>query len=149
MKIKFYICLLLSVLFILPTLAKPDKDYITGDELKIKIKVYIWGQVRDPGEYLVEDGTDLIGLISVAGGPTDYAKLKNVKIIRNKDDKKEIITVDVKQYMESYDKTEIPVLKPGDVVMIKKSIRADWNLVIQIISQVAIIINVIYLLNRD
>ena len=42
----------------------------------LAIKVHIWGQVHRPGRYLVPDGTDLVGLISFAGGPTSGAKLQ-------------------------------------------------------------------------
>ena len=142
--------LLIVIMFILtPIFADKESDYITGQELKLKLKVNIWGQVRSPGEYIVEDGTNIIGLISLAGGPTDYANLKKVKIIRHVDGKKQIIKIDIKKFVDSPETMKIPELKPGDVVIVPKSIRADWNMMIQILSQIAIILNVIYIINRD
>ncbi|KAA3655690.1 MAG: hypothetical protein DWQ10_17065 [Calditrichaeota bacterium] len=57
--------------------------YYLGEQNELLIKVNIWGFVKKPGQYLVPTDTDLISLISYAGGPLDEAKLKKVKIIRN------------------------------------------------------------------
>ncbi len=57
--------------------------YYLGDRNELLIKVNIWGFVQKPGQYLVPTDTDLISLISYAGGPLEDAKLKKVKLIRN------------------------------------------------------------------
>lgn len=59
--------------------------YYLGEQNELLIKVNIWGFVKKPGQYLVPTDTDLISLISYAGGPLDEAKLKKVKIIRNEE----------------------------------------------------------------
>ena len=56
---------------------------LAGSE-QLKIKTYIWGQVLRPGLYIVPDNTDLITLISSAGGPSEYAKLTKIRIIHKK-----------------------------------------------------------------
>ncbi|MBM4162658.1 MAG: hypothetical protein FJ217_16365 [Ignavibacteria bacterium] len=45
-------------------------------------QVNIWGFVQKPGRYEVPSSTDLIQLISYAGGPVQYAKLDEVKLTR-------------------------------------------------------------------
>lgn len=68
---------------------QPDLDrpraaqYYLGEQDELLIKVNIWGLVRRPGQYMVPKDTDLISLISFAGGPLDQAKMKKVKIIRS------------------------------------------------------------------
>ena len=58
--------------------------YYLGEQDELLIKVNIWGFVQKPGQYMVPSGTDLISLISFAGGPREQAKLKNIKVIRNR-----------------------------------------------------------------
>jgi polysaccharide export outer membrane protein len=58
-------------------------QYFLGEQDELLIKVNIWGFVRKPGQYLVPKNTDLISLISFAGGPLEQAKIKKVKIIRD------------------------------------------------------------------
>ena len=44
-------------------------QYFLGTDDQLLIKVNVWGFVAKPGQYLVPSGTDLISLISFAGGP--------------------------------------------------------------------------------
>jgi polysaccharide export outer membrane protein len=57
-------------------------QYFLGEQDELLIKVNIWGFVRKPGQYMVPKDTDLISLISFAGGPLEQAKINKVKIIR-------------------------------------------------------------------
>ena len=57
-------------------------QYFLGTQDELLIKVNIWGFVRKPGQYMVPKDTDLISLISFAGGPLEQAKINKVKIIR-------------------------------------------------------------------
>jgi polysaccharide export outer membrane protein len=57
-------------------------QYFLGAQDELLIKVNIWGFVRKPGQYMVPKDTDLISLISFAGGPLEQAKINKVKIIR-------------------------------------------------------------------
>jgi hypothetical protein len=66
-----------------PDLSRPRAaQYYLGEQDELLIKVNIWGLVRRPGQYMVPKDTDLISLISFAGGPLDQAKMKKVKVIR-------------------------------------------------------------------
>jgi hypothetical protein len=58
-------------------------QYYLGDQDELLIKVNIWGLVRRPGQYMVPKDTDLISLISFAGGPLDQARMKKIKVIRS------------------------------------------------------------------
>ncbi len=90
---------------------------VSGAE-QLKIYTYVWGQVRKPGLYIVPDDIDLLALISLAGGPTENAKLTKVKIIRPTADGEKIIIVNIKEYMESGDEKIIPIMKPGDTIIL-------------------------------
>lgn len=60
-------------------------QYFLGSEDELLMRVNIWGFVRKPGQYMVPTDTDLISLISFAGGPVEQAKVKAIKIVRTFD----------------------------------------------------------------
>jgi len=47
------------------------------------IRVSVLGEVRSPNVYPVDPGTSLLQLLTVAGGPTDRAKLEDTRVIRD------------------------------------------------------------------
>jgi hypothetical protein len=57
-------------------------QYFLGAEGELLMRINIWGFVRKPGQYMVPTNTDLISLISFAGGPVEQAKVKAIKIVR-------------------------------------------------------------------
>lgn len=114
---------------------------LTGTE-QLKIKTYIWGQVRKPGLYIVPDNTDLLTLISSAGGPTENAKLSKIRIVRASAEGEKIIWVDLKKYVESGDEKLIPMLQPGDTVLVSGSTYYAFTKAVAWISQIAVILSV-------
>jgi len=94
-------------------------QYYLGEDDELLVPVNIWGFVRLPGQYFVPNNTDLISLLSFAGGPTEDAKISNIRLIRN--DPKQGSTVwkvDVKKYIETGDERIIPLLRPGDTIIV-------------------------------
>lgn len=85
---------------------------------QLMINAYVWGQVKNPGLYKIPDNTDLLTLISSAGGPTENAKLSKVKIVRPTREGEKIIYVNLKKYMKTGDMKLIPIMQPGDTVFI-------------------------------
>ncbi len=107
--------------------AKPLSGYYLSQDLnkslegQLLMRVNVWGEVTRPGTYEVSDQTDLVSLISTAGGPTESAKLNKVKLVRNHYQKKEIYKINLKKYMEDGSYNNIPKVYPGDTVVIPKS----------------------------
>ncbi|MBN2001371.1 SLBB domain-containing protein [candidate division KSB1 bacterium] len=66
--------------------AQEDGDqrsqYLVGEQQKLEMVVHIWGEVMKPGEYRVPYDTNVLELISKAGGPTEYANLSKVRLTR-------------------------------------------------------------------
>ena len=167
-----YFVLFLSTCFSQEQVIKKDQYQIGADE-RLLITVHIWGEVRKPGEYLVPDDTDLLELISKAGGPTEYSDLKNIKITRgltgiidikktskeklgNSDDTKlikkytkQVIKIDLKKLLdkEIYNK-DVPTLQPGDVIRIGRNTWFTWQAIIRMVSQLAIVAQVWYWYSR-
>ncbi|MCD4796796.1 MAG: SLBB domain-containing protein [Candidatus Cloacimonetes bacterium] len=114
---------------------------LSGTE-QLKIKTYIWGQVKKPGLYIVPDNTDLLTLISSAGGPTENAKLTKVKIVRSTKDGEKVIWINLKKYLETGDENLIPIMKPGDTVVISGSTYYAFTKAVDWLSQIAIMLSV-------
>ncbi len=120
---------------------------LSGTE-QLKIRTYIWGQVRKPGLYIVPDNTDLLTLMSSAGGPTENAKLSKIRIIRSTETNEEIIWVDIKEYLETGDTDIIPILMPGDTVVVSGSTYYAFTKVVDWLSEIAIILSVYVAVNN-
>ena len=123
---------LLPILVFSQTYDRPSKSTRAGDQRNasryifspgadaLLMSVQVWGEVRQPGVYEVPIGIDLITLLSSAGGPTNSAKLKKVKIIsQNSEEGENIVkTVDVKEYLSTGDIDLIPEMKAGDTIVV-------------------------------
>ncbi|MCF7792591.1 MAG: SLBB domain-containing protein [Candidatus Cloacimonetes bacterium] len=120
---------------------------LEGTEL-LKIKTYIWGQVRKPGLYIVPDDTDLLTLISSAGGPTENANLTKIRIIRSVEGEEKVMWVDLQEYIDNGDYNLIPKLQPGDTVIISGSAYYAFTKAVAWISQIAVILSVYISVNN-
>jgi polysaccharide export outer membrane protein len=84
------------------------------------------GEVKGQGNYqLVKDKTTLIELIGEAGGLTDKADEKNVKIIRGDEKNPNVVQVDLNNIGVINDPKMI--LQSGDIIYVSQSRRAARN----------------------
>lgn len=96
-------------------------EYVVGQTPDaVMMKVNIWGGVRMPGIYHVPVGTDLLSMISFAGGPSQVAELDDVHIKRNVEAKTVAMSVDVDDLINGKD-VENPLLRVNDIVVIPES----------------------------
>ncbi len=79
-------------------------------------KVFINGQVLQPGVYAFEELPDVWTLIKEAGGVTDLADLTKVTIIRGSKDAGKIETIDIENLVSTGQFDKISRLHPNDVV---------------------------------
>ncbi len=120
---KAIILLMLVVMGAISIAQEPSEDLTTrfSDGSKFTIPVKVWGEVVNPGIYPVPIGYDLLGILSIAGGPKNTAKLTNVKIIRghrlNKEDPI-VVYVDLDKYIETGDESLIPEIRESDTIMV-------------------------------
>jgi len=115
-------------------------QYYLGDKDQILMNVNVWGYVLKPGQYLVPRHTDLITLISFAGGPREGANLNKIRIIREEttaltnghdendsdarnwqSQKIPILMVNVNDHIKKGRRGALPVLRAGDTVIITES----------------------------
>jgi hypothetical protein len=119
-----------------------------GSEAELVINVHIWGQVFRPGRYLVPDGTDLVGLISYAGGPTTGAKLQDVQLLRAQSAQGDVRRIDLKHFLKSGDPSLIPNLEPGDIVVVPTSRSHTLLSLTGVVSVLALVANVVITASR-
>jgi len=107
----------------------------------VTFPVQIWGEVARPGVYDVPSGSDFLAAISYAGGPTDMAKLTDVRLIRAKmleGESTPMVKIDVEAYLVSGDKKNLPEIRPGDTIIVSprfwKGIRISMGNVQAVLS---------------
>jgi protein involved in polysaccharide export with SLBB domain len=149
-----------------PFHARAQEDYFLDESPRLQIRVHIIGEVQQPGEYLVRDDTDVMELISKAGGPTEFANLSKVSIRRviqttepggfanglsgsnssNGDHSSDdLLRVDISAFLEAKSQAAPPVLQPGDIVTVPSNRLRTWQRVFSIVRDIAVVASV-YLL---
>ncbi len=110
---------------------------------ELLVPVSVWGEVENPGNYDVPDGTDAVGLISYAGGPTEFANLKRVKLVRN--GAGSAYPLNVTRYLDTGDRDAFPLLQPGDTVYVSRNTKYAWTSFVEVISQLAVVATTVLL----
>jgi polysaccharide biosynthesis/export protein len=81
------------------------------------------GQIAKPGRYELRGATTLTQALAYAGGPSSGAKLSEVVLFRRfTADTVSVRQIDVKQMYDRRDLTEDPLLRPGDMILVPKSL---------------------------
>jgi hypothetical protein len=120
-------------------------QYILGGSDVLLINVNLWGHVQRPGIYSIPSSYGLIDLISSAGGPLGTARLSDVRIIRSN---QQVINVDVEKFIKTGNNDLLPLLQPGDTIIISGSAYDVFTRFLGIVRDIAIIANAIYLISR-
>ena len=119
-------------------------QYILGGTDILLINVNLWGHVQRPGIYSIPSAYGLIDLISSAGGPLSTARLSDVRIIRTN---QQVIIVDVEKFIQTGNSDLLPLLQPGDTIIVSGSAYDVFTRFIGIVRDIAIIVNAIYLIS--
>ena len=82
-------------------------------------KVYITGFVTLPGQYALTSAMTALQLIATAGGLQDFAKSKEIRIVRTENGKSTSIRFDYDEITKNPDKAARNIeLKPGDTIIV-------------------------------
>lgn len=120
-------------------------QYILGGGDILLVNVNLWGHVQRPGIYSIPSAYNLIDLISSAGGPLQTARLSDVRVIRKN---QEVMEVNVEKFLKTGNVELLPVLQPGDTIIVSGSIQDIFTKVVAIFRDLAIIVNVFMLAVR-
>jgi len=98
-------------------------EHVKGEEQR----VFLLGEVRQPGPVPYFPNITMGQLIAQAGGWTDGALYDQAAIVRATPEVTEIYTVDLRQLLLEGDKRIDQYLKPNDVVFVPRTPIASWN----------------------
>jgi len=94
-------------------------EYTSGNQPgTVLMKVNLWGAVHRPGIHHIPIKSDLMSLVSYAGGPTRDALLDEVIIKRDIGKTRKLIKVDVEELIKGVSHHHIE-LAPNDIIVIE------------------------------
>ena len=148
-------------------------DYILGQQQRLEIVVHVLGEVQRPGEYRVPDNTNVLELLSKAGGGTTLADLSAVKVTHqgleqpqlaqagggdavlatdgngtNSRADRRVVSVNIDAYLQGASDSPLPLLQPGDVVSVPKNNVATWKTGSAILRDLALVASTVFLYMR-
>lgn len=97
--------------------------YSSSIKGRVLMPVNMWGNFSKSGLHFVPVDTNLISGLSMAGGPSRYAKLDSVTLTRRVDNEAKIYNFDLKSggNLEAHNFT----LKPGDTIFIERETKIE------------------------
>jgi hypothetical protein len=156
--------ILTAVLFLLLntinlSFAQDTQDYMLGDEQKLEMIVHVFGEVRQPGEFRVTDRTNVLELISKAGGPTQFSSLGKTRLTRvnNYSSKltngngtfgKRVVVLDLESYLKGKKDISVPILLPGDIVFVPRNNWYRWQNIVGVARDISVVASVYWLYQR-
>lgn len=81
-------------------------------------KIFVFGQVKTPGEFIVNPRVDVIQALSIAGGVTPFAQLNSIKILRRRNGKQTIFQFRYSDIVKGQKLEQNILLEVGDIVLV-------------------------------
>ena len=118
--------------------------YFISKSGEITMPINLWGYVKNPGRYEVPISTDLVQLLSFAGGPLADADLTDVKITRVMRRDTQIHKVEYTVNLKHLDKIDEMALnlQAGDTILID-NIPFQWRDFFTILTTAAIVVTAV------
>lgn len=99
-------------------------EFIADPMVNISVKategntIYVIGQVKTPGQFVMYQPLDVMQALSLAGGLTAFAKANNIKVLRRHGDKSEAIDFEYSEIEGGENLGNNHLLYSGDVVVV-------------------------------
>jgi len=90
---------------------------VTVEEIRGN-KIYVVGQVKTPGEIIMNPRVDVMQALSIAGGTTAFAQVNDIIIIRRKDERQTILEFRYNDIVKGQNLSQNVLLEVGDVVLV-------------------------------
>ncbi len=84
----------------------------------LPIAVRVLGQVKKPGLVELPQGSSLQEVLGAAGGPTEFANLADIRVVREKSSEADAIRVNFKSFMENGSLSALPEIRSNDTVIL-------------------------------
>lgn len=115
-----------SVVQLQQRIATKLKTYIPEPVVSVTVqevvgnKVFVLGQVKNPGEYVLTGGTNVLQALSMAGGLTAFANTNKIKVIRKDSStgNEDVIPFDYRKIMRGQGLEKNIHLQSGDTIIV-------------------------------
>ena len=81
-------------------------------------KIYVIGQVNNPGDFVVNPQVDVMQALSMAGGLTPFADANNIKILRRTGASQTAILFKYNEVLKGTNLNQNIMLQSGDIVVV-------------------------------
>jgi polysaccharide export outer membrane protein len=96
----------------------PDPVVTVSIKQSLGNKIYVAGKVNKPGDYIVTRNVDVMQALSMAGGPTAYASVNKIKILRRVNGEQKVFLFKYSKVEKGEDLEQNIVLQGGDIVVV-------------------------------
>jgi polysaccharide biosynthesis/export protein len=99
-------------------------EYIADPNVNVSVKetdgniIYVIGEVKTPGKFVMYQPMDVMQALSLAGGLTAYAKTNDIKVLRRQGEKSEAIEFEYSEVAGGNQLEKNHMLHSGDVVVV-------------------------------
>ncbi len=100
------------------------KKFINNPQVTVSVseinswRVYVTGEVTRPGSMPLLPNMTVLQALSTSGGFTQFAKIKNIYVLRTTDGKQEKLPFNYKEVLNGQKPEQNIILKPGDVIVV-------------------------------
>ena len=81
-------------------------------------RIYILGQVQNPGQFIMNPQIDVMQALALAGGTTPFAELNDIKILRRTGERQTLIEFRYADMARGRNLEQNIVLQSGDVIIV-------------------------------
>ena len=81
-------------------------------------KIFVIGQVKNSGEFIVNPRVDVIQALAIAGGATPFAQLNDIRILRRRNGKQTILRFRYSDVVKGQNLAQNILLEVGDIVLV-------------------------------
>jgi len=124
---------------LLPQVLPGDTIYIPAKseqgELNNTVNiVQVLGAVHNPGRYKYDSSLDVVGILTMAGGPTTEAYIDRIVILTKRGEMKHSARIfNMKHYLTQPDYRDIPIIHAGDTIYIPNEKESNWSQLLDIL----------------
>ena len=158
---RFYFSIILAVTYLLNGLSAQDIDtgtysqdipntavrYFTDEDSNVRMWINIWGHVNKPGNYLVYSTTDVITILTMAGGLKSGAAIDKIKLFREIPDKygDQTYIINMEEFIKTGERQYFPVVLPNDAFYVPQKVSSYILSNVGLINTVMGALNLYYL----
>lgn len=99
-------------------------EYVSEPVVNISVKsvegniVYVIGQVKQPGQFIMYQALDVMQVLSLAGGLTAFAKANDILVLRRGEEGTDALNFKYGELEDGDNLDENHLLKSGDVIIV-------------------------------